>query len=268
MQSKSKAAADFLILKGIHAEIGVILGTGLRKLVDEMEIEQEISYTDIPNFATSTVESHAGKLLFGTIAGKKVIILQGRFHYYEGYNFNQVVFPVMVLKMTGIQFLLISNAAGSLNPEFKKGKLMVIEDHINLQPDIPFLKRASKRSDGFNGTVDHYDKQLNNKIFNIALNQRIDICRGVYVSVSGPMLETRAEYRYLRRIGADAVGMSSVPESMTAFSLSIKCCAISVLTDECDPDKLSETNIDEIIAVANSTDVQLAGIYKSLIAEL
>ena len=269
MELPIPALEDFIEQHGIHAEIGVILGTGLGKLVDEISIIQEIPYADIPNFVEATVESHSGKLLFGNIAGKKAIIMQGRFHFYEGYDYNQVVMPVNLMKAAGVQYILISNAAGAINPQFKKGRLMVLTDHINLQPGTnPFESDADKLNLQSRKICSPYDNKINSLIFKIALKQNLDIYNGVYVSVPGPMLETRAEYRYLRRIGADAVGMSTVPEVLSALQSGIRCCAVSVLTDECDPDNLEEVNIADIIEVAQKSDKQLAGLFKELIAEL
>ena len=269
MFSQITAAADFLLKKGLQPKIGIVLGTGLGKLVNEINIEQEISYSDIPHFPVSTVESHAGKLIYGSLSGKKVVVMQGRFHYYEGYNFQQVVFPVRVMKMLGIQYILLSNAAGAINPEFKKGMLMVLDDHINLQPGNPLIgKNEEKFGTRFPDMSQPYTKKLNELLFAIAKKQELNLCSGIYAAVPGPMLETRAEYRYIRRIGADAVGMSTVPEVIAAVHMGLKCCAVSVLTDECDPDNLAEVNIADIIAVAQQSDALLSSLYKELVNAL
>lgn len=269
MLSQITSAADFLLKKGLQPQIGIVLGTGLGKLVTEIAIEQEISYSDIPHFPVSTVESHAGKLIYGTLSGKKVLVMQGRFHYYEGYSFQQVVFPIRVMKMLGVQYILLSNAAGAVNPDFKKGMLMVLEDHINLQPGNPLIgPNEEKLGIRFPDMSRPYSKELNDLLFQIAERQKLKLCKGVYAAVPGPMLETRAEYRYIRRIGADAVGMSTVPEVIAAVHMGLKCCAISVLTDECDPDNLAAVNIADIIAVANQSDALLSNLYKELVNAL
>lgn len=269
MYSEIKSAADFLSNLGFRPQIGVILGTGLGKLVNEMTVEQEVPYEDIPHFVLSTVESHSGKLIYGTIAGKKVLLMQGRFHYYEGYDYSQVVFPVRVMKLLGIEYLLISNAAGSINPQFLKGDLMMIDDHINLHPGNPLIgPNEEKLGTRFPDMSRPYNRKLNQLLSGIAQKNSITLCKGVYASVPGPMLETRAEYRYVRRIGADAIGMSTVPEVIAAAHMGLKCCAVSVLTDECDPDNLVEVSIAEIIAVANSADAKLALLFKELISAI
>lgn len=269
MFSQITAAADFLIQKGLQPQIGIVLGTGLGKLVNEIKIEQEISYSDIPYFPLSTVESHVGKLIYGTLSGKKVLVMQGRFHYYEGYTFQQVVFPINVMKLLGIQYILLSNAAGAVNPEFKKGMLMVLDDHINLQPGNPLIgPNEESLGTRFPDMSCPYSKALNDLLFQIGARQKLNLCKGIYAAVPGPMLETRAEYRYLRRIGADAVGMSTVPEVIAAAHMGLQCCAVSVLTDECDPDNLAAVNIADIIAVAQQSDALLSNLYKELVGAI
>ncbi len=269
MFSQITAAADFLIQKGLQPQIGIVLGTGLGKLVNEIKIEQEISYSDIPYFPLSTVESHVGKLIYGTLSGKKVLVMQGRFHYYEGYTFQQVVFPINVMKLLGIQYILLSNAAGAVNPEFKKGMLMVLDDHINLQPGNPLIGPNEERlGTRFPDMSCPYSKALNDLLFQIGARQKLNLCKGIYAAVPGPMLETRAEYRYIRRIGADAVGMSTVPEVIAAAHMGLQCCAVSVLTDECDPDNLAAVNIADIIAVAQQSDALLSNLYKELVGAI
>jgi purine-nucleoside phosphorylase len=262
--------AAFLLDRGFAgAQIGIVLGTGLGHLVEHIRIIKEVSYTDIPHFPVSTVESHEGKLIYGELAGKKVLAMQGRFHYYEGYSMQQIVFPVRVMKIMGIQQLLLSNASGCLNPGWKKGDLMLIDDHINLQHDNPLIgKNNDKLGPRFPDMSAPYSATINEKLERIAAQQQVTLRKGVYVSVPGPMLETRAEYRYLRIIGADAVGMSTVPEVIAAHHMGLPCAAISVLTDECNPDDLKPVSLAEIIAVASKAEVKLSVLLLALISEL
>lgn len=261
---------DWLKSKGITSpEIGIVLGTGLGNLATRIEIEKEYSYAVIPNFPTATVEQHFGKLLYGTINGKKVIALQGRYHYYEGYNMEQIVLPVRVLKLLGVKSILLSNAAGSINPDFKKGELMLLDDHINLLPENPL--RGHNYTDlgsRFPDMSQPYSSKLNGLLKTIANEMDITLNEGVYASVQGPNLETRAEYRYLRIIGSDAVGMSTVPEVIACNHMGVDCCAVSVLTDECDPDNLKPINIQDIIATAQKAELKLSQLYLELIKRL
>lgn len=268
MLDKIKETTGFLIDKGFdQPQYGVILGTGLGGgFVKAMEVIEEVSYADIPNFPTATVEFHAGKLIYGTIGDKKVVAMQGRFHYYEGYDMQQVTFPVRVMKMLGVEKLLISNAAGSMNTSWNKGELMLIDDHINLQPDNPLRgPNIDELGPRFPDMSQPYDSGLNAKLESLARDKNIPLRRGVYASVLGPNLETRAEYRYLRTIGADAVGMSTVPEVIVANHMSLPCCAVSVLTDDCDPDNLQPVNIEEIIEIAGKAEAKLTDLYIDLI---
>lgn len=255
--------ANFLKEKGFeNAQIGIVLGTGLGRLIDEMEIEHSISYDQIPHFPVATVEFHKGKLLYGTIKGKKVIVMQGRFHFYEGYNMKEITFPIRVLKVLGIQQLLLSNAAGSMNPKMKKGELVLIDDHINLQPDNPLIgANIDELGPRFPDMSAPYNKEMNAKMNALAASLQISLYEGVYASVPGPNLETRAEYRYLQRIGADIVGMSTVPEVIVANHMSLPCIAVSVVTDECDPDDLHPVDIEEIIAVAGKAETKLIQLF-------
>ncbi len=249
--------------------VGIILGTGLHRLAEEMQIRESIPYERIPHFPVSTVESHKGQLLLGTLSGKEVVAMQGRFHFYEGYSMQQLSFPVRVMKLVGINILLVSNAAGALNPEYKKGELMLLDDHINLQGDNPLI---GKNEDFFGLRFPDmsapYDKDLQNRMLAAASELGIKLHTGVYAAVPGPMLETRAEYRYLRRIGADVVGMSTVPEIICARHMNMRCLAISVITDECDPDHLQPVTLEEIIAVAGTADKKLSELFKALLTEL
>jgi purine-nucleoside phosphorylase len=257
---------EFLIRKGFkNPEIGIVLGTGLGQLVEYVSIECEIDYSEIPNFPVSTVEYHSGKLIFGTLENKKIVIMQGRFHLYEGYSLQEITFPVRVLKALGIQKLFISNAAGAINLNFRKGDLMLIEDHINLQGGSPLaFKNVSDFGERFTDMCEPYNLDLRNNSIAIAKNNNIKLHRGVYAAVVGPQLETKAEYRYLKIIGADAVGMSTVPEVIVANHLNLPVLAISVLTDECDPDNLKPVNIPEIIALAAKAEPNMILLFKEL----
>lgn len=263
-------STDYLKDKGFDSpEVGIILGTGLGQLVNEVEILKEVSYNHIPNFPTATVEFHKGKLIYGILAGKKVVIMQGRFHVYEGYTLQDVTFPVRIMEQLGVKALLVSNAAGAINLNFKKGELMLLEDHINLQGGSPLaFKGVSELGERFADMSAPYDAKINSKFIEIALQQDIKLHIGVYASVVGPQLETRAEYRMLRTIGADAVGMSTVPEIIVAKHLNLRAAAISVLTDECDPDNLAPVNISEIIAMANKAEPDMIVLFKELIKSL
>ena len=260
----------FLRKKGItEPQVGIILGSGLGKLVNEIKIEKSINYEDIPNFPISTVEFHKGKLIYGELKGKKVIAMQGRFHYYEGYSLNEITFPVRVMKFLGIKSILISNAGGAMNLNFKKGSLMLLDDHINMIPDSP-LRGKEYREFGsrFVDLSQPYSKTLNEKLLAIAKEKNIVLHKGIYVAVPGPQLETRAEYRFLRSTGADVVGMSTVPEAIVAKQMGLSCAAISVITDECDPDNLKKVDISEILETAGKAEVGLIELFVSLIEEL
>jgi purine-nucleoside phosphorylase len=250
-------------------EVGIILGTGLGGLVNEIEVEKQLMYSNIPDFPISTLEFHSGKLIFGKLAGIKVVAMQGRLHYYEGYSMQEITFPVRVMKMLGIETLFVSNASGSLNPDFKKGDLMVIADHINLQPENPLVGRNDEDlGPRFPDMSQPYERTLINKALEIAKQNKITCHKGVYVAVPGPNLETKAEYRYLRIIGGDAVGMSTVPEVIVARHMSLPVFAISVLTDEGFPEELHPVSLEEIIAVAQAAEPNMTLILKELIASL
>jgi purine-nucleoside phosphorylase len=267
---KIKETAGFLSSIGFDdALAGVVLGTGLGSFVAEIAVEQKIPYSEIPHFPQATVEFHKGQLIVGRIGDKKVIVLQGRFHYYEGYTMQQVTFPVRVLRALGVRYLFLSNAAGGMNPAYKKGDLVLIDDHINQLPENP-LRGLNDAAFG-NRFVDMcrpYDPDLNAAIEQEAAIQSVKIKKGVYVSVMGPNLETRAEYRFLRGIGADMVGMSTVPEVIVAGHVGLPCAAISVITDECDPDNLRPVSIAEIIEVAGKADGVLSKLLAAVIEKL
>ncbi|WP_097055823.1 purine-nucleoside phosphorylase [Salinimicrobium sediminis] len=261
---------EFLQARGFeNPEIGIILGTGLGKLIDEIEVISEVSYNHIPGFPTATVEFHRGKLIFGKLDDKKVVVMQGRFHIYEGYSLWDVTFPVRVMKRLGIKKLLISNAAGSLNPKFKKGEIMLIDDHINLQGGSPLAFRGVEQlGTRFTDMSAPYDQQSGRIMQEIAKENGFPLHKGVYVAVVGPQLETRAEYRFLRTIGADAVGMSTVPEVIVANHLKIPIAAVSVLTDEGNPDDLKPVDIQDIIETAGKAEPQMITLFRELIKRI
>ena len=264
-----KDCAAYLKLKGVgNAVTGIVLGTGLGALVRDVDVQVTIPYNEIPNFPEATVEFHKGYLIYGTIHNVPVLVMQGRFHYYEGYSMQQVTFPVRVMKELGIKYLLLSNAAGGMNPDFKKGDLVLLTDHINEQPDNP-LRGLNDPAFG-NRFVDMccpYHEELNKKLLAAAENLSLKLKRGIYVAVAGPNLETRAEYRHLRDMGADMVGMSTVPEVIVANHVGLPCAAVSVITDECDADNLQPVNIAEIIAVAGKADEKLSELFVEVIRE-
>lgn len=250
-------------------EIGIILGTGLGRLVNDIEVEHKLMYSNIPDFPISTLEFHSGKLIFGILGGKKVIAMQGRLHHYEGYDMKAITFPVRVMKMLGIKYLLVSNASGALNPDFKKGDLMIIEDHINLQADNPLRGRnLDALGNRFPDMSEPYSRKLIELGLAIAKKNNIACHKGVYVSVSGPNLETKAEYRFLRIIGGDAVGMSTVPEVIVANHMKLPVFAISVLTDEGFPDDLKPVSLEDIIHAAADAEPKMTLILKELVASL
>lgn len=250
-------------------EIGIILGTGLGGLVKEIKVHHEIDYADLPHFPLSTVESHQGKLIFGTINGKNVVAMQGRFHYYEGYTMQQITYPVRVMKFLGVNTLLVSNACGGMNPLFRRGDVMLMADHINLLGDNPLIgKNEDSLGPRFPDMSEPYDHELIALAENVALENKIKIQKGVYVAVPGPNLETRAEYRFLRSIGADVVGMSTVPENIVANHMGIKVLGFSIITDECFPESLKPVDVSEIIAVATQAEPKMTLIMKEVIKKL
>lgn len=250
-------------------QIGIILGTGLGSLVDGMEIIKSINYDDIPHFPVSTVESHHGKLLLGNLRGKKVICMQGRFHYYEGYTFQQIVFPVRVMKTLGIETLIVSNACGGLNPNFVEGTIMLIKDHINFFPGNPLIgpnddSFGIRFPDMFNAYHDEYRKIAHE----VASELKYRIEEGVYLAVSGPNLETAAEYRMFRILGADAVGMSTVPEVLAARQQGTKVLAFSIVTDMGLADNMHPCSIESVLAVAATAEPKLRDIIAGCVERL
>lgn len=265
-----KKAKDFLVSKGIeNATAGIVLGTGMHRLIGYINVIQEIPYAEIPGFPVSTVEFHKGNLVYGTIGAKKVLIMQGRFHAYEGYTLQEVVFPIRVMKLLGIHTLFLSNASGGINLSFKKCDLVLLDDHINLLSGNPLTgKNYDELGPRFPDMSEPYDLGLKKLLQEKAADLGIPLNKGVYAAVNGPSLETKAEYRYLKIIGADMVGMSTVPEVIAANQMQLPCVAVSVITDECDPDHLKPVNIEEIIEVAGKADEKLSRLFFETLASL
>lgn len=250
-------------------EIGIILGTGLGGLVKEINITETIAYEEIPNFPVSTVEGHSGKLIFGELGGKKVVAMQGRFHYYEGYNMQQVTFPVRVMKFLGIQKLFVSNASGGVNPNFEVGDLMIINDHINFFAANPLIgKNIPELGPRFPDMSEAYSKDIIAKAKKVAASNNIKVQEGIYLGLSGPTFETPAEYRMVYRLGADAVGMSTVPEVIVARHMGIPCFAISIITDLGVEGKIVEVTHEEVQHVAALAEKKMTLIMKELMKEL
>jgi len=263
-------AKDFLNEQQIlQPYIGIVLGTGLHQLIHFVDVKQSIPYANIPGFPLSTVEFHKGNLIYGSMGGKEVLIMQGRFHAYEGYSMQQIVFPIRVMNLLGVKKLLLSNAAGGINLQFKKGDLVLIDDHINLLNGNPLTgQNYDELGSRFPDMSQPYDPELTRLLQESASDINIELKQGVYAAVNGPNLETKAEYRYLKIIGADMVGMSTVPEVIAANHMQLPCAAVSVITDECDPDNLKPVNIQEIIEVAGKADLKLSKLFSETIKKL
>lgn len=270
MLEKIQKATDFLSAKiTTSPQTGIILGTGLGNLITQMDISLEIPYETIPHFPVSTVEGHQGKLIVGKLGGTEVIAMQGRFHYYEGYDMKQVTFPVRVMRALGICNLLVSNAAGGMNPDFEIGDIMIITDHINLFPEHPLRgKNYDELGPRFPDMSEAYSKDLIAKAKQIAARNKIKVVEGVYVGTSGPTFETPAEYRYFRTIGGDAVGMSTVPEIIVANHAGMKCFGISIITDLGVPGKIVEVSHEEVQKIGNSVQPLMTLIMKELVQEI
>jgi len=265
----NEAAAEINKRTALVPEVGIILGTGLGGLTARMEVICEIPYPGIPHFASSTVETHQGRMLLGNLSGKKVVAMQGRFHYYEGYSMQQITFPVRVIKALGAETLIVSNACGGMNPQLAKGDLMLIEDHINLLGANPLIGPNDDRFGiRFPDMCEPYSRQLIKLAEQIALEEKIPLKKGVYVAVSGPNLETRAEYRFLRGIGADVVGMSTVPEVIVAVHSGLGVLGISIVTDLCFPECLEPADIQEIIRIAGEAEPKLTELIGKVVARL
>lgn len=247
---------------------GVILGTGLGSLVKEIEVEVTIDYGDIPHFPSSTAISHAGRLVCGTLAGLPIVAMEGRMHMYEGYPLKMITLPVRVMKALGAELLVVSNACGGMNPNYRCGDIMIIEDHINLMGDNPLIGINDDRlGPRFPDMCEPYQQSLVDRALAIARKEDIVAHKGVFVAVAGPNLETRAEYRFLRTIGADVVGMSTVPEVIVAVHCGLRVVGFSIITDMCLPDALQPANVEEIIAVANGAEPHLTTLVKGVLSE-
>jgi purine-nucleoside phosphorylase len=250
-------------------EVGIILGTGLGGLVKDIQIEHQIEYSQLPHFPISTVESHQGKLIFGKLSGKDVVAMQGRFHYYEGYTMQQITYPVRLMKFLGVKNLLVSNACGGMNPLYRRGDIMIMIDHINLLGDNPLIgKNEDELGPRFPDMSEPYSLELIKLAEDAALENKVRIQKGVYVAVPGPNLETKAEYRFLRGIGADVVGMSTIPENIVANHMGMKVLGFSIITDECFPDSLKAANVEEIIVTAIGAEPKMTLLMKKVIEKL
>jgi purine-nucleoside phosphorylase len=250
-------------------EVGIVLGTGLGALVGDIRIDEAIDYAGIPHFPVSTVESHSGRLIFGELEGRPVVAMQGRFHYYEGYSLEQVTFPIRVMQRLGVPTLIVSNACGGMNPIYRRGDLMRIDDHINLVGDNPLRgPNLDELGPRFPDMSEPYDRRLGALADRVALEAKIRLHVGVYVAVAGPNLETRAEYRFLRTIGADVVGMSTVPEVIVARHGGMRVLGFSIVTDECFPDSLAPVDVAEIIRVAGEAEPRLTEVIRGTVARL
>ena len=260
------ATASFLKSKtNFEPEYGIILGTGLGGLVKEIDVKYTLPYEEIPNFPVSTVESHHGKLIFGILGNKKVVAMQGRFHYYEGYSMEQVTFPVRVMKLLGIKALFVSNASGGLNPDYEVGDIMIIDDHINLLPNPLIGKNIDELGPRFPDMSAPYDPKLIEKALAIAANLNIKVQKGCYVAVTGPSLETPKEYQYLRIIGADTVGMSTIPEVIVARHMNLKCFAVSIITDLGVPGKIKHVTLQDVLDAAGKAEPDMTRLLKELV---
>jgi len=249
--------------------IGIILGTGLGGLVKEINVSHQIEYGDLPHFPLSTVESHHGKLIFGTIADKNIVAMQGRFHFYEGYSMQQITYPVRVMKYLGVKILLVSNACGGMNPKYRKGDIMLMVDHINLLGDNPLIgKNEDDLGPRFPDMSEPYSLELISLAEKVAEENKIKVQKGVYVAVPGPNLETKAEYKFLREIGADVVGMSTIPENIVANHMGMKVLGMSIITDECFPETLKPVNMEEIVAAAMKAEPKMTLIMKEVIKRI
>ena len=249
-------------------DFGVILGSGLGGFSEDIQIEYTLEYKDIPNFPVSTVEGHKGALIFGSIGTKKVLAMQGRFHFYEGYNMQEVTFPVRVMKFLGLQNLIVSNASGGVNPNFVVGDVMIITDHINMMPEHPLRGHNDERfGPRFVNMSEPYSKAMNLKAFELAKTLNIDLKKGIYLGLQGPTFETLAEYKMVKALGADCVGMSTVPEVIVARHMNMECFGVSVITDMGDEENIEEVNHEEVLQAAQKAEPHVRNLIKNLIAQ-
>lgn len=259
IEQQTEERPDFLI----------VLGTGLGDLGEEIDVSETISYSDIPHFPVSTVESHAGHLIFGTLSGKNVVAMQGRFHYYEGYSMQQIAFPIRVLKSLSTDTLLVSNACGGMNPNYARGEIMLIKDHINMLGDNPLIgPNDDELGPRFPDMSEPYTERLIDIAEQVALENNIKMHKGIYLALSGPTLETKAEYRFLRQIGGDVVGMSTVPEVITAVHMDMDVLGISAITDECFPDALEPVDIEDVLEAAGIAEPKMTQVIMGVLERL
>ncbi|MDZ7754890.1 purine-nucleoside phosphorylase [Rhodohalobacter sp.] len=268
-KNRNEALQHIQSVTKMQPEYMLILGTGLGQLADEMDIETEIPYDEIPHFPVSTVESHAGKLLFGHLGGKEVVAMQGRFHFYEGYTMQQIVFPIRVLRENGANTLFVSNASGGLNSNYRRGDIMLIKDHINLLGDNPLIgPNDDELGPRFPDMSEPYTERLTDIAQTVALEENIFMHQGVYAAMSGPMLETKSEYRFLKLIGADVIGMSTIPEVISAVHMGMEVLGISVITDECFPDSLQPVVIEDILEAAGMAEPKMTKVIIKVLEKL
>lgn len=266
MSVTSKETAQFLRSRTTHKpEVGIILGTGLNALSNHVDEAEGIPYSLIPGFAVTTVEGHIGKLIFGTISNIPVVVMQGRFHFYEGYSMEEITYPVRVMKQLGVKSLILSNASGGLNPAFNVGDVMLIEDHINLLPNPLIGFHDPENGERFPDMSEPYDRTFLNIAVEIAGKKKIPLQKGCYVGVTGPSLETPAEYQYFRTIGGDAVGMSTVPEVIVARQMEMRCFALSVITDMGVKGRIIKTTHKDVLSVASRVEPFVTGLVKEMI---
>jgi len=269
MLEKIRNTANFITDKtGFQPDVGIILGTGLGGMVKEIDEKASLPYEEIPNFPVSTVDGHKGKLIFGYLGGKKIVAMQGRFHYYEGYTMEEVTFPVRVLKLLGIKTLLLSNASGGMNPDFEIGDVMILDYHINLIPNPLIGKNIDELGPRFPDMSEPYDHELIQKANEIAAEKNIKTQKGCYVATTGPTLETPKEYQYFRIIGGDAVGMSTVPEVIVARQMGLPCFAVSIITDLGVPGKIVKVTHEDVQEAAQKVEPDMTYIFTKLIEKL
>ncbi|MFN4986308.1 MAG: purine-nucleoside phosphorylase [Ignavibacteria bacterium] len=270
MLTSIQESADFLRKQcNLQPTVGVVLGTGLGSLAEQLDIVLSIPYSDIPHFPTSTVESHSGRLLFGRLNGVDMVVMQGRFHVYEGYTLQQITLPVRVMKLLGVQTLVVSNACGGMNPMYRRGDIMLIDDHINLLGDNPLIgPNLDQLGPRFPDMSEPYSRRLLDLAESTALELGIKVYRGVYVAVTGPCMETRAEYRFLRGIGADVVGMSTVPECIVARHMGMQVLGVSIVTDECFPDSLQPVSLEHVLEAAAMAEPKMTSLITHVLPRI
>jgi purine-nucleoside phosphorylase len=268
LETIKQTAAWLKAETGTSPEAAVILGTGIGGMARTIKASHTIDYSSIPNFPVTTVDGHKGRLIFGTIENKSVVLMQGRFHYYEGYSMQQIIFPVRVLKFLGVRYLFLSNACGALNPDFETGDLMIIEDHINMMPNPLVGNHEPAFGERFPDMSEAYDRSLVRLAGKIARENMIAVKRGCYVGVTGPTFETPSEYKYYRGMGADVIGMSTIPEVIAARQMEMQCFAVSVITDLGIPGKISRTDHKEVLKAAELAEPQLTTLFTRMLAAL